>query len=142
MDEGRDAYGRRQLTERERAELLDLGRLGVWSTLTSRGRIHSVPVHYARAGSDILVLTETDSEKYRNAMRSGRATFCVEMTRDGSDRRFVMIEGRVVSRGAGADDIRLLGERYGDWDETVEDYVDSVILTLVPERLVAWSDAD
>lgn len=142
MHEQRDAYGRRRLTERERDALLDQALVGIWSTLSSRGTIHSVPVHYARAGSDIIILTEKASKKCRNALRSCRATFCVETTVEGNDRRFVMLEGAVVAKNVGAPDLRLLAERYKGWDTTVEDHGDGIILTLVPERLVGWSDAD
>jgi general stress protein 26 len=141
--DGRDTYGRRRLTSAERKELLDRPLVGIWSTLTSRGTIHSVPVHFAMAGSDLFVFTERSSEKCRNALRSGRATLCVQTTLDGNDRRYVMAEGRVDSRSPTLGDLHTLWERYGGFEESdVEEEDDGVILRLVPERWVAWSDAD
>ena len=146
MDGSRDEYGRRPLTESERDELLDLPLVGVFSTLTIEGRIHSVPVHFRAAGGDLRVLTEPNSMKCRNARRSGRATLCVETTVGETDRRFVSAEGSVsIEEPVSLEDLTALNRRYGWHGEEELDpsgYAGSVILVLRPERWIAWSDAD
>jgi general stress protein 26 len=146
MDGTRDEYGRRPLTESERNELLDQPLVGIFSTLTIEGRIHSVPVHFRPGGGDLRVLTEPNSMKCRNARRSGRATLCVETTVGGTDRRFVSAEGSVsIQEPVPLEDLKALHRRYG-WHGGEEldplGYTDSVILVLRPERWIAWSDAD
>jgi Pyridoxamine 5'-phosphate oxidase len=142
----RDDAGRRPLTENERDELLDQPLPGVWSTLTRRGRIHSVPVHFVRRNSELRVLTGRDSVKSRNARASGRATLCVEMTLDGTDRRFVTAEGPVrVEQPVLLEDVFALAERYGGHYAAypnLDSYHEAVILVLDAERWIAWSDAD
>ncbi|MDT4911008.1 MAG: hypothetical protein QOC66_136 [Pseudonocardiales bacterium] len=145
-EDDRDAYGRRRLTDDERGDLLDQPLTAIWSTLTAAGRIHSVPVHFMHVGGEIRVLTERGSVKCRNADRAGRATLCVEMTVNGTDRRYVTAEGPVRLDGpVPADTLMELNQRYGrqdidPFDE--ESYADSVTMVLTPEHWIAWSDAD
>lgn len=139
----RDEAGRRLLTENERDELLDQLLTGVWSTLTPSGRIHSVPVHFVRRGSQLRVLTSRHSVKTRNARASGRATLCVETTLDGTDRRYVTAEGPIrVQEPVLREDVLALAERYGDHYADLDSYSEAVILVLDAERWIAWSDAD
>jgi hypothetical protein len=142
----RDDGGRRPLTENERDQLLDQPLPGVWSTLTPRGRIHSVPVYFVRRNSELRVLTGRDSVKSRNARASGRATLCVEMTLEGTDRRFVTAEGPVrVEQPVLLEDLLALQERYGGDDAdypNLDTYHEDVMLVLETERWIAWSDAD
>ena len=142
----RDEAGRRPLTESERDELLDQPLAGVWSTLTPEAKIHSVPVYYVRRNREFRVLTERDSVKTGNVLASGRATLCVEMVIDGSDRRFVTAEGPVrVEQPVTLEDVLALAERYGghyaDFPNT-DSFDEGVILVLQTERWIAWSDAD
>jgi F420H(2)-dependent biliverdin reductase len=142
----RDDGGRRPLTEHERDELLDLPLAGVMSTLTPSGRIHSVPVFFVRRNGELRVLTGRDSVKCRNALASGRATLCVEMTLDGADRRYVTAEGPVrVEQPVVLEDLVALAERYGDPEPAspdLDEYDDDLILVIEPEQWIAWSDAD
>ena len=142
----RDDHGRRRLTDHEREELLGLPLTAIFSTLTAEGRIHSVPVHFLPTQGEFRILTEPDSEKSRNARRSGRATLCVETTIGGNDRRYVSAEGSVsIEQPPSAEDLAALGRRY-DWYEGQEGEpaadAGSVMLVLLPERVIAWSDAD
>jgi hypothetical protein len=142
---GRDDGGRRLLTEHERDELLDLPLAGVMSTLTPSGRIHSVPVFFVRRNGELRVLTGRDSVKCRNALASGRATLCVEMTLDGTDRRYVTAEGPIRIEQLVLEDLVALADRYGGADPTspdLDEYDDDVILVIEPEQWIAWSDAD
>jgi len=142
----RDEAGRRRLTEHERDVLLDLPLPGVWSTLMPGGRIHSVAVHYVRRNGEFCILTGLDSVKARNALASGRATLCVEMVIDGSDRRFVTAQGPVrVEQPVTLEDVFALAERYGGHYATfpnLDSYHEDVILVLHAEQWIAWSDAD
>jgi len=114
--------------------------------VTPTGRIHSVPVHFVRREDQLRVLTGRDSVKTRNALASGRATLCVEMTLDGTDRRFVMAEGPVrFEQPVPLEHVLALAERYGGHYATyptLDSYLDDVILVLEVERWIAWSDAD
>ena len=141
----RDDHGRRRLTHREVQDLLDLPLTAVWSTLTATGRIHSVPVHFLPGSDGLRVLTERDSVKCRNALRSGRATLCVETTLDDTDRRYATAEGPVrVESAASAAHLVALGERYARHDDTFDPSADAntVIMMLEPAHWIAWSDAD
>jgi hypothetical protein len=142
----RDEAGRRLLTEDERVALLDLPLTGVWSTLTPRGRIHSVPVHFVRRDNELRVLSSLDSVKTRNVRASGRATLCVETTLGGTDRRFVTAEGPVrLEHPVVLQEVLELADRYGghfDPDPNLDSYHEAVILVLEVQRWIAWSDAD
>ncbi len=147
MDEaaGRDEFGRRRLTEAEREALLDLPLTAIWSTLTPAGRIHSVPVHYVRRAAQLRVLTESDSVKFRNSLRSGRATVCIETTIGGTDRRYVSAEGPVSAEPVTQSDLMALDRHYGRSDATTVDLkelTNSMMLVLTPQRWICWSDAD
>ena len=134
------------MTESERYELLDQPLRGVWSTLAPTGEIHSVPVHFVRRNSELHVLTGRDSVKTRNVRSSGRAAICVEMTLDGTGRRFVAAEGPVrVEQPLPLAHVLALAERYGGhYTEypNLDSYHEGVILVLEVERWIAWSDAD
>lgn len=142
----RDNCGRRRLTELERQELLDLPLTAIWSTLTPAGRIHSVPVHFVPSATELRVLTEWDSVKCRNALRTGRATLCVDTTVNGTDRRYATAEGPIrVERPVSIDDLAAFDQRYHRHDAEAEGeraYANSVLLVLTPESWISWSDAD
>jgi Pyridoxamine 5'-phosphate oxidase len=145
VEETRDEDGRRPLTDRERTELLDLPLAGIYSTLTIDERIHSVPVHYLPVGAELRILTEPESVKCRNSRRTGRATFCVETTFGGTDRRYVSAEGPVsIEHPVSLEDLTALHLRYGYDTEELDptQYENSVMLVLRPEQWIAWSDAD
>jgi hypothetical protein len=114
--------------------------------MISEDRVHSVPVHFLRSGSELRMLVESDSVKIRNARRTGRATLCVVTTIGGGDRRYVTAEGPVsIDESVSLDDVTALDQRYGRQDAAGFDqgsYEGSVMLVLRPERWIALSDAD
>lgn len=83
---------RRRLIREECLALLALPLVGVFSTLSTSGWIHSVPVHYIYTDGECRILTSIDAVKTRNVQRTGQATLCVEVA-DGTVRRFVSICG-------------------------------------------------
>lgn len=99
-----------------------------------------------RRDSEFRVLTDRDSVKGRNARAGGRATLCVETTVDGTDRRYVTVEGPVrVEQPVVLEDVHALADRYGGHDAaypTLDQYHEDVILVLEAEHWIAWSDAD
>ena len=86
MDENR-----RRLTRDECVELLSRPLVGVFSSLSTAGWIHSVPVFYRYVGDEIRILAGIDSVKTRNVARNGQATLCVEVTDPGPVRSFVSV---------------------------------------------------
>ncbi|HZM79948.1 MAG TPA: pyridoxamine 5'-phosphate oxidase family protein [Candidatus Limnocylindrales bacterium] len=142
---GQGDENRRRLTPDECAQLLSRPLVGVFSTLAERGWIHSVPVHFLYRDGEIRVLCGSNSIKARNVDRTGRATFCVEVTQ-GTERRYVTVEGPArVQRPAQANDVTALDEQYArtdtaDWTES--DYAGEGLVILQPTRWIAWSDWD
>ena len=134
---------RRRLTAAERTELVMRPLIGVFSSLSPAGWIHSVPVHFLYRDGQIRILGGTDSVKARNVEHAGRSTLCVHVA-DESDRRYVSVEGpTVVQRPATPDDIGALDRRYGrsesgQWSD--DDYAASAILVLSPDRWIGWAD--
>lgn len=134
---------RRRLTPAERTELLMRPLVGVFSSLSPAGWIHSVPVHFLYLDGQIRILCGTDSVKARNVERAGRASLCVHVA-DASDRRYVFVEGpTVVERPATPADIGALDRCYGrsesgQWSD--DDYATSAMLVLSPDRWIGWAD--
>jgi len=137
--------GDRALTRDEARALLDRPLVGVFSTLAVDGWIHSVPIHYLVRGDELRIVMERSSVKFRNAVRAGRATVCVETT-DGPDRRYVTVEGPVRTEElARREEIVAFNERYDrpDPDDVdMRQYLDSVIVVLRPDRWISRSDLD
>ncbi|MFD0516622.1 pyridoxamine 5'-phosphate oxidase family protein [Paractinoplanes durhamensis] len=141
MDENR-----RRLSRDESIALLARPVTGVFSTLHEAGWIHSVPVHFRYAGGEILVLAEAAAVKSRNAVRSGHATLCVDVT-DGPVRSYVSVSGPVTTRRPPPmADLVALDEKYGrddfagGWD--ADDLAAALLLVLRAERWIAWADWD
>jgi len=137
---------KRRLTHEESVELLDRPIAGVLCTLSKAGWIHAVPVHYRYTDGEIRILAGVDDVKTRNAVRTGTATLCVEVT-DGPVRRYVSVSGGVTTRQPpDPADLVALDERYSrtdfssGWDDA--DLAAAVMLVLRPERWIAWSDWD
>jgi PPOX class probable F420-dependent enzyme len=136
---------KRRLTRAECEQLLTQPRVGVFSSVTADGWIHSVPVHFLYRDGVVRVLVGSRSVKARNVDRAGRATLCVEVT-EGSERRYVMVEGPArVDRPAPAAEVTALDERYGradtaEWTEA--DYAGEGMVVLEPTRWIAWADWD
>ena len=137
-------FGRRQLTEAERDELLDLPLRGVFSTIADQGWIHSVPVHFLKGDGGLRFIAERDSVKYRNVRRTHRATLCV-VTTVGAERRYVTVEGPVdIEDHVARSDLVALDRRYGRESADPDDdaYDGSLTFVLRPERWIAWADVD
>ena len=69
-------------------------RTAVLATTGRDGRIHAVPVWFLYDGAAFRIITARGSVKHRNAVRSGRATLCID-ERSG-DLRYVTTEGPVT----------------------------------------------
>jgi PPOX class probable F420-dependent enzyme len=122
----------------DRDAFLKQPRTAVLATTDRSGRVHAVPVWYAWDGTDFRVITERGSAKHRNAVRTGRATLCVD-ERQGAF-RYVTAEGPVTVRDPVTYDERLaLHTRYRG-PEAAKQIVDRgghermVLLILRPER--------
>ena len=136
---------RRRLTRAEAIEILDRPIVGVLSTLSEGGWIHSAPVHYRYADEEVRILAGSGAVKTRNVRRSGTATFCVEVT-DGPVRSFVTLVCEAGERPPVEADLLALDERYGrtDFAEgwTEAELAGEVMLVLSPTRWIAWTDWD
>jgi general stress protein 26 len=137
---------RRRLSRRECAEFLSRPLVGVFSSLAQAGWIHSVPVHFLYTGQEIRILAGGEAVKTRNVARNGQATLCVEVT-EGTVRTFVSVSGPVTIRQPPLpEDLAALDQRYSradfssGWDEAA--FAAAVMLTLRPERWIAWADWD
>lgn len=139
-------YNRRRLSRDESVALLARPLTGVFSTLHQAGWIHSVPVHFLFSDGEIRVLAEAGAVKSRNAMRSGLATLCVDVT-EGPVRSYVSVSGPVViRRSLPAGDLVALDEKYGRTDFAAEwtpaALAEAVLLVLRADRWIAWADWD
>ncbi|HEU4421996.1 MAG TPA: pyridoxamine 5'-phosphate oxidase family protein [Pilimelia sp.] len=141
---GADAQ-RRPLTHDERVALLGRPLVGILSTVNAAAWVHSVPVFYLYRDGEIRILCGVDSVKARNARRTGRATFCVEVTE--ADRRFVTVMARArVEQPVLPADLHRLDEQYGrtdfssGWD--AGEFEGAAMLILTPVRWIAWADWD
>src|SRR6185437_413980 len=135
---------RRRLSRSECAEFLSRPLAGVFSSLAKDGWIHSVPVHFLYTGQDIRILAGANAVKTRNVARTGQATLCVEVT-EGTVRSFVSVSGPVtIQQLSLEEDLVALDQRYSrtdfssGWDEAA--LAAEVMLTLHPERWIAWAD--
>ncbi len=137
---------RRRLSRQEAVALLARPIAGVLCTLSEAGWIHAVPVHYLYADGEVRILAGVEDVKTRNAVRTGTATLCVEVT-DGPVRSYVSMSGVVTTRRPpSAEDLIALDERYSrtdfssGWDDDA--FAAAVLLVLQPERWIAWKDWD
>src|SRR5262245_22733860 len=103
---------KRRLTRSEAVELLSRPLVGVFSSLSEGGWIHSVPVHFLYAEGRLLFLAGNQDVKTRNVQRSGLGTLCVEVT-EGNARSYVSVSGRAaIHRPPDLADLRALDEKY------------------------------
>ncbi|HYO20031.1 MAG TPA: pyridoxamine 5'-phosphate oxidase family protein [Dermatophilaceae bacterium] len=137
---------KRRLTRGEAVALLSRPLVGVFSTLSVRGWIHSVPVHFLYTDDRVRFLAGARDVKTRNAERTGQGTLCVETT-DGHIRSYVSVSGAVrVLRPPEAGDLRALDRRYArddfapGWDE--ESFASAVTIVVAIKRWIAWADWD
>lgn len=137
---------RRRLTPDEAIGLLSRPLVGVFSSLSESGWIHSVPVHFLYADGQVRFLAGARDVKTRNAERAGQGTVCVETT-EGNNRRYVSVSGPVtVRRPPCAADLSALDQLYArddfreGWDD--ESFASAVMIVLTIERWIAWADWD
>lgn len=139
--------GKRRLTRAEAVGLLSHPLVGVFSSLSSEGWIHSVPVHFLYAGDRVSFLAGARDVKTHNVERTGHGTLCVEVT-EGKTRSFVSVSGpALVRRPPGAPELRALDQRYGrgdfaaagDHESTV---AEAVMIVISADRWIAWADWD
>jgi hypothetical protein len=137
---------KRRLTRDEAVALLSRPLVGVFSSLSEGGWIHSVPVHFLYGEEQVRFLAGARDVKTRNAERTGHGTLCVETT-EGNTRSFVSVSGPVtVRRPPEATDLRALDASYSrtdfaeGWDD--ESFASAVMIVVTIERWIAWADWD
>lgn len=137
---------KRRLTHDEAVELLSRPLVGVFSSLSDGGWIHSVPVHFLYTEGQVRFLAGGRDVKTRNVERTGQGTFCVEVT-EGTTRSYVSVSGSAtVHRPPKADDLRALDRKYArddfaeGWDD--ESFAAAVMIVVAPQRWIAWADWD
>jgi PPOX class probable F420-dependent enzyme len=84
--------GQIKLTEDERRELVESGRIVVVSSLGPRGWPHVMPLWYVPREGEIWVWTYAKSQKVRNLERDPRATLLIETGTEYNELRGVQIE--------------------------------------------------
>ena len=137
---------RRRLTRDEAVELLSRPLVGVFSSLSEGGWIHSVPVHFLYAEGQVRFLAGGQDVKTRNVERTGQGTLCVEVT-EGNTRSYVSISGPVtVHRPPDVADLRALDKNYfrDDFAECLHDesFASAVMIVVSTDRWIAWADWD
>jgi nitroimidazol reductase NimA-like FMN-containing flavoprotein (pyridoxamine 5'-phosphate oxidase superfamily) len=137
---------KRRLTRSEAVTLLSRPLVGVFSTVSVSGWVHSVPVHFLYEDEQVRFLAGARDVKTRNAERTGLGTLCVETT-DGHIRSYVSVSGTVgVLRPPEARDLRALDRRYAredfasGWDD--ESVSSAVMIMVAIKRWIAWADWD
>jgi general stress protein 26 len=137
---------KRRLTRPEAVELLSRPLVGVFSSLSEGGWIHSVPVHFLYPDGEVRFLAGAQDVKTRNVERTGQGTLCVEVT-EGSIRSYVAISGQAtVRRPPEAADLHALDKKYSrddhaeGWDD--KSYASAVMIKISPQRWIAWADWD
>ena len=137
---------KRRLTRSEAVELLSRPLVGVFSSLSQGGWIHSVPVHFLYTDGQLRFLAGDHDVKTRNVERRGQGTLCVEVT-EGNTRSYVSMSGPVTThRPPEATDLRTLDEKYSredfaeGWDD--DSFASAVMIVLSPQRWIAWTDWD
>lgn len=130
----------RGLRESERYELLKEPLTAVLATERKAGGVHAVPVWYLHRGGELRIITGRESVKLKNALRTGRATLCIQRSR-GQDLRYVTVEGSVRVEPCSMEERRELWAHYTD--EAVaaamaaDDPSGLCVLVLAPQRWTA-----
>jgi len=122
----------------QRDAFLRVPRTAVLSTIGNDGRIHAVPVWFRWDGSAFRIITGRGSAKHRNAIRSGRASLCVD-ERAGAV-GYVTAEGAVQVEDTVTKEERLALHTLYRGAEAAQKVIDRgghegmVLLVLTPER--------
>lgn len=137
---------RRALTREEAVALLSRPLVGVFSSLSESGWIHSVPVHFLYADDQVRFVAGARDVKTRNVERTGQGTLCVEST-EGHTRSYVSVSGAATVRHPPeAADLRALDQRYGrddfaaGWDDV--SFASAVMIVVAIKRWIARADWD
>ena len=133
----------RGLRESERDELLKEPLTAILATERKAGGVHAAPVWYLYRGGELRVITGRDSVKLKNALRTGRATLCVQRSR-GRDLRYVTAEGSVRVEPCSSEERRELWAHYTDNAKAAAmaagDLSGLCVLVLTPQRWTAISE--
>src|SRR5665213_298822 len=133
----------RRLRESERDELLKEPLTAVLATERKSGGVHAAPVWYLYRGAEFRVITGRSAVKLKNALRTGRATLCVQRSR-GNVRRYVTAEGAVRVEPCSIEERRELWAHYTDESKAdamaAGDLSGLCVLILVPQRWTARSE--
>ena len=133
----------RGLRESERDELLKEPLTAVLATERKAGGVHAAPVWYLYRGGEFRVITGRGSVKLKNALRTGRATLCVQRSR-GNDLRYVTAEGSVRVEPCSIEERRELWAHYTDEAKAdamaAGDLSGLCVLVLAPQRWTAISE--
>ena len=133
----------RELRQSEREELLKEPLTAVLATERVAGGVHAVPVWYHYRDGELRVVTGKNSLKVRNALRTGRATLCIQRSR-GADLRYVTVEGLVRVEPCTPGERRQLWAHYTDEKKAAAmagaDLSGLCVLILVPQRWTATSE--
>lgn len=122
----------------DRDAFLQQPRTAVFATAGRDGRIHAIPVWFSWDGRVFRVITERGSVKHRNAVRSGRATLCVDQ-REGPY-QYLTAEGTMTVQDPVTYEERLALHTLYRGAEAAKQVVDRgghekmVTLILTPER--------
>lgn len=136
------------LADSDLNELLAGAHVAVLATVDRGGRPHQAPIWYGWKDGAALMLTDRGSQKWRNVLAGGQASFCVD-TKD-PPYRGAILRGELVE--AEGQDYRALlrefaihylgedgGNRYAD-SSTTGDPERSVVMSLTPSRVISWGD--
>ena len=133
----------RELAAIERDELLREALTAILATERGEGGVHAVPVWYLYRDGEFRVVTGRNSVKLKNALRTGRATLCIQRSQ-GGDLRYVTAEGSVRLEPCGSEDRRRLWAHYSDEAKAnamaAQDLSGLCLLILTPRRWTAISE--
>jgi PPOX class probable F420-dependent enzyme len=128
--------------------LVDARLVCVLATAEADGRIHAVPMWFARDGDALVLATGSRSRKVSNVRRAPSATFLVHDSRPGMEVCGATIRGpvEVVGGPAAAPIVELVHSRYVDAGARalapVVEFLasDDVALRLRPEEAFTWDE--
>ena len=133
----------RELVASERDELLNEPLTAVLATERRAGGVHATPVWYLYRRGELRVITGLATVKLKNAVRTGRATLCVQLSR-GNDMRYVTAEGTVRVEPCTSHERRELWTHYTDEAKAdamaVGDLDGLCVLVITPQRWTAISE--
>jgi PPOX class probable F420-dependent enzyme len=128
--------------------LVDARLVCVLATAEPGGRIHAVPMWFARDGDTLVLATGSRSRKVNNVRRAPLATFLVHDSRAGMEVCGATIRGPVemISGAAARPLVELVHRRYIDVGASMLPPVveflasDDVALRLRPEEAFTWDE--